>query len=371
MNEHDSTDNANLSQTVETLQRCTNRKQSLSDVGQQLCKESLKCFPTATHIGFRARFDRDAEDGPEQEIIGSNKTNSKSELRTFQIKAASVNGSRSYEHSYTFRRVLRRYYPPDMITKSPEIVAFSIKLRYHVPDAKPSSSFMVTRQGEESVSEIYRKSVLPLWNELAHHGAGLTSKFGERGVLPAVSAMAYRIADKSLSSHRLLHVTINHDMGWTSLFHALDRLSYEANKKAEAKPGLSIDPRRTSTALPKASYEADRKAKPKPSQPVHPRRARLISGKAGYDADKEAKIKSSQLVLLRRAYVALGSNIGDRIKFIEAACREMAKEGIRVLRTSSLYETPAMYVEEQPPFINGVCEVNNSAFTITETRSIN
>jgi 2-amino-4-hydroxy-6-hydroxymethyldihydropteridine diphosphokinase/dihydropteroate synthase len=60
----------------------------------------------------------------------------------------------------------------------------------------------------------------------------------------------------------------------------------------------------------------------------------------------------------KKTYVALGSNIGDRVTNIEAACREMARAGIRVLRTSSLYETKAMYLESQAPFINGVCEVS-------------
>jgi hypothetical protein len=58
------------------------------------------------------------------------------------------------------------------------------------------------------------------------------------------------------------------------------------------------------------------------------------------------------------AYIALGSNIGDRIAWLESACKEMRASGIEVLRTSSLYETKAMYVEDQDPFINGVCEVS-------------
>ena len=58
-----------------------------------------------------------------------------------------------------------------------------------------------------------------------------------------------------------------------------------------------------------------------------------------------------------RAYIALGSNIGDRIGAIETACRELDQNGLRVLRTSSLYETAPMYVEDQDSFLNAVCEV--------------
>ncbi|PVH98087.1 folic acid synthesis protein-like protein [Periconia macrospinosa] len=62
-----------------------------------------------------------------------------------------------------------------------------------------------------------------------------------------------------------------------------------------------------------------------------------------------------------RAFIALGSNLGDRINMIEQACREMDNSGkIKILRTSSLWETKAMYVQDQDKFINGVCEVETS-----------
>lgn len=59
----------------------------------------------------------------------------------------------------------------------------------------------------------------------------------------------------------------------------------------------------------------------------------------------------------RTAYVALGSNLGDRIAHIEQACREMEARGIRVKRTSSLWETEPMYYADQDRFVNGACEV--------------
>lgn len=60
----------------------------------------------------------------------------------------------------------------------------------------------------------------------------------------------------------------------------------------------------------------------------------------------------------KRAFVALGSNVGDRVDMIEQACREMDARGVRVLRTSGLWETTPMYVLEQDKFVNGVCEVS-------------
>ena len=74
---------------------------------------------------------------------------------------------------------------------------------------------------------------------------------------------------------------------------------------------------------------------------------------------------SSQILPARHSskigftYIALGSNMGNRIEHIEAACGKLNMAGIRVSRTSALYETKPMYVEDQDPFINGVCEVND------------
>lgn len=57
------------------------------------------------------------------------------------------------------------------------------------------------------------------------------------------------------------------------------------------------------------------------------------------------------------AYIALGSNMGNRVGEIERACNEMDERGIRVKRTSSLWETEPMYVKDQDRFLNGACEV--------------
>ncbi len=65
-------------------------------------------------------------------------------------------------------------------------------------------------------------------------------------------------------------------------------------------------------------------------------------------------------VAKRTAYVAFGSNLGDRIGWIERACREMDARSIRVRRTSSLWETDPMYVLDQDRFVNGACEVGES-----------
>ncbi|KAJ5112394.1 hypothetical protein N7532_000439 [Penicillium argentinense] len=61
-----------------------------------------------------------------------------------------------------------------------------------------------------------------------------------------------------------------------------------------------------------------------------------------------------------RAFIALGSNVGDRVEMIEKACLELDRANIRVKRTSSLFETTPMYVLDQGTFINGVCEIETT-----------
>ncbi|KDN40602.1 Dihydropteroate synthase [Tilletiaria anomala UBC 951] len=58
------------------------------------------------------------------------------------------------------------------------------------------------------------------------------------------------------------------------------------------------------------------------------------------------------------AAIALGSNLGDRIQNIEKAVRLLsAHDSCKVVDTSFLYETPPMYVTDQPTFLNGACRI--------------
>jgi 2-amino-4-hydroxy-6-hydroxymethyldihydropteridine diphosphokinase/dihydropteroate synthase len=55
--------------------------------------------------------------------------------------------------------------------------------------------------------------------------------------------------------------------------------------------------------------------------------------------------------------------MGDRVAEIERACKMMESLGkVKILQTSSLYETKAMYVLDQDNFVNGACEVRLSPF---------
>jgi dihydroneopterin aldolase/2-amino-4-hydroxy-6-hydroxymethyldihydropteridine diphosphokinase/dihydropteroate synthase len=60
-----------------------------------------------------------------------------------------------------------------------------------------------------------------------------------------------------------------------------------------------------------------------------------------------------------RAFIALGSNIGDRVGNIRRAVDALEVEGggVKVTRTGRMYESEPMYVEDQDRFINTVIEV--------------
>jgi 2-amino-4-hydroxy-6-hydroxymethyldihydropteridine diphosphokinase len=52
------------------------------------------------------------------------------------------------------------------------------------------------------------------------------------------------------------------------------------------------------------------------------------------------------------AYLLLGSNLGDRVAILHDALQELAASAGTVEATSSLYETAAWGLEDQPPFLN-------------------
>ena len=56
-----------------------------------------------------------------------------------------------------------------------------------------------------------------------------------------------------------------------------------------------------------------------------------------------------------RVYIGLGSNQGDRLSTLLQAIREL-ENFVKDLKFSSVWETAALIVEDQPPFLNMVVE---------------
>lgn len=58
------------------------------------------------------------------------------------------------------------------------------------------------------------------------------------------------------------------------------------------------------------------------------------------------------------AYLAFGSNIGDRLSYIEEALELLKKNSnVKIISLSSLFESEPMYFRDQSPFMNGCIEI--------------
>ena len=58
-----------------------------------------------------------------------------------------------------------------------------------------------------------------------------------------------------------------------------------------------------------------------------------------------------------RIYLGLGSNLGDRLQQLTAAVRALEDRGVRLLRSSRVYETDPVGGPPQPDYLNAVIEV--------------
>jgi 2-amino-4-hydroxy-6-hydroxymethyldihydropteridine diphosphokinase len=68
------------------------------------------------------------------------------------------------------------------------------------------------------------------------------------------------------------------------------------------------------------------------------------------------------MALAKTVYLSLGSNLGDRRANLARAMELLGEAGVRVLRTSSIFETEPMYLEKQPRFFNLAVEAETTLF---------
>lgn len=93
------------------------------------------------------------------------------------------------------------------------------------------------------------------------------------------------------------------------------------------------------------------------SPSLHPRR---VARTRSLESPPATRVQSTKARPWIKAYVALGSNLGERLQWIEDACEALSNhDSIRLLRTSLLYETAPMYVTDQDAFLNAACEVSH------------
>jgi 2-amino-4-hydroxy-6-hydroxymethyldihydropteridine diphosphokinase len=60
-----------------------------------------------------------------------------------------------------------------------------------------------------------------------------------------------------------------------------------------------------------------------------------------------------------KVYLALGSNLGDKMGNLASAVERLSRK-IKVKKLSSVYETKPMYIEEQPLFLNAVLSASTT-----------
>jgi 2-amino-4-hydroxy-6-hydroxymethyldihydropteridine diphosphokinase len=61
-----------------------------------------------------------------------------------------------------------------------------------------------------------------------------------------------------------------------------------------------------------------------------------------------------------RAHIGLGSNLGDRLENLKGAVRRLEDRGVRIVRSSRVYETDPVGGPPQPDYLNAVIEVESS-----------
>lgn len=70
---------------------------------------------------------------------------------------------------------------------------------------------------------------------------------------------------------------------------------------------------------------------------------------------------------MNRVFIGLGSNVGDRLQYLQQAVKALAKlHGTMVKKTSSVYATEPVGVKEQAEFLNAVVEIE----TVLDVRQL-
>ena len=69
---------------------------------------------------------------------------------------------------------------------------------------------------------------------------------------------------------------------------------------------------------------------------------------------------------MTRAFIGLGSNVGDRLQFLQHALKRLSEtSGIQIIDVSSVYETEPVGPTDQPRFLNAVAAVDTNLSPVT------
>jgi 2-amino-4-hydroxy-6-hydroxymethyldihydropteridine diphosphokinase len=73
---------------------------------------------------------------------------------------------------------------------------------------------------------------------------------------------------------------------------------------------------------------------------------------------------------MKRTYLSLGSNVGDRVSQIQAACESLPAAGVAVRRISSCYKTEPVDFAPQRWFVNCVVEAETELMPLQLLRAL-
>ncbi|WP_353850259.1 2-amino-4-hydroxy-6-hydroxymethyldihydropteridine diphosphokinase, partial [Hydrotalea sp.] len=77
-------------------------------------------------------------------------------------------------------------------------------------------------------------------------------------------------------------------------------------------------------------------------------------------SDFQKILNNKVIMATTTAYILLGSNLGNRTAYLQAAINEIEKQCGPIIITSSIYETEAWGVEQQPPYLNQVIAITTT-----------
>ncbi|WVQ97097.1 dihydropteroate synthase [Kwoniella sp. CBS 9459] len=131
-----------------------------------------------------------------------------------------------------------------------------------------------------------------------------------------------------------------------SLIHELGRYLYTLPILASASTSALVITLRKPSAIPYAI----------PSITIH----RVASDYPVIPSAEAGPSKIQQTKSHTRIFIAVGSNIGDRVDNISRAVKMLQENGCELAGCSRLYESEPMYVEDQDRFVNGAIEVSTT-----------
>ena len=166
-----------------------------------------------------------------------------------------------------------------------------------------------------------------LHKQVASIAAGELQSGNAEGAALYLAQCLFYIADEQSPCKRIQRVTVKMRDG----LHLSDAVQSQTSKVRETREGPFIN-----KAFTVCSVRLDRRH---------------------YEQSQCSLLSKDSQSGRHQAFLALGSNLGNRVEMIESAVREMGSRGLSVSRTSALYETKPMYLENQESFMNGACEV--------------